>query len=81
MVAMNQPFEITRHTPFEDLPEFLSVDELSVYLGISRGLCYDLLKRGELPSVRFGRLIRVPKKAFEPPKPKAPARAVSARAL
>jgi excisionase family DNA binding protein len=78
---MTQPFQITRHTPFEDLPELLSVDELSVYLGISRGLCYDLLRRGELPSVKFGRIIRIPKAALEPPKPKAPTRSVSARAL
>ena len=78
---MNHPFQISRHTPFEDLPEFLTVDELSIYLGISRGLCYDLLRRGDLSSVKFGRLIRVPKAALEPPRPKAPSRSVSARAL
>jgi hypothetical protein len=36
---MNQPFQISRHTPFEDLPEYLTVEECAMYLGISRGLC------------------------------------------
>ena len=78
---MNQPLQISRRTPFEDLPGFLTVDELSLYLGNSRGLCYERLNRGERSSIKFGRLIRVPTPAFEPPKPKAPTRSVSARAL
>jgi hypothetical protein len=41
---MNRPFQISRHTPFEDLPEYLTVDECRTYLGLSRGLCYDLLR-------------------------------------
>src|SRR5207302_168417 len=78
---VNQPFQITRHTLFGDLPEYLTVDECRTYLGLSRGLCYDLLRRGLLPSVKFGRLIRVPKAALEPPTPKPPARSIYARAL
>ena len=52
---------ITRATPMEDLPEFLSPEEFRTYMGIGRATCYDLLRRGEIPSVRFGRAIRVPK--------------------
>jgi excisionase family DNA binding protein len=78
---MKPDCRINRRTSFENLPEYLTVDECRTYLGLSRGLCYDLLKRGELPSVKFGKLIRVPKAAFEPPKPKEPVRSIMPRAL
>ena len=34
-------------------------------LGISRGLAYELVARGELPSLRLGRRITVPRRALE----------------
>jgi excisionase family DNA binding protein len=43
----------------EQLPALLRVEEAAAYLDISRGLAYSLVKRGELPSVRLGRLVRV----------------------
>jgi excisionase family DNA binding protein len=43
----------------------LSVPESAVILGISRALAYELVRRGELPTVRFGRRIVVPRKALE----------------
>lgn len=55
---------IDRSTPFEELPDYLTPEELRLYLGIGRGTCYDLLRREEIPSIRFGRLIRVPKSAL-----------------
>ncbi len=55
---------ITRATPVADLPEFLSPEEFRTYMGIGRATCYDLLRRGEIPSVRFGRAIRIPKSAL-----------------
>jgi len=56
---------ITRQTRFEDLPDFLSVEEFRTYLGIGRSTAYDLLRRGEVSYVRFGRVIRVPRAAIE----------------
>jgi excisionase family DNA binding protein len=50
---------ITRKTRFEDLPDFLSVEEARAYLGLGRSTLYDLLRRGELPGVKFGRVIRI----------------------
>jgi excisionase family DNA binding protein len=50
---------ITRQTPLADLPELLRVEEVALYLGISKGLAYELARRGELPSVRLGRLLRI----------------------
>ncbi len=42
----------------------LSIDEVAAVLGISRGLVYGLVGRGELPSIRFGRRILVPSRAI-----------------
>ena len=56
---------ITRTTPVESLPEYLTPEEFWTYVGIGRASCYELLRRGEIPSMRFGRLIRIPKRALE----------------
>ena len=50
---------ITRATPISELPELLRVEEAAAFLGCSRGLVYELVRRGELPSVKLGRLTRV----------------------
>lgn len=42
----------------------LSVGEAGALLGISRALAYELVTRGELPSVRLGRRVVVPKVAL-----------------
>ena len=43
----------------------LSVEEAGRLLGISRALAYELVARGELPSLRLGRRIVVPRRALE----------------
>lgn len=43
----------------------LCVAEAAELLGISRALAYDLIRRNELPSVRLGRRILVPRVAIE----------------
>jgi excisionase family DNA binding protein len=55
---------ITRKTRFEDLPDFLSVEETRTYLGLGRSAIYELLRRKDLFSVRFGRVIRIPRAAL-----------------
>lgn len=42
-----------------------SVPEAGRRLGIGRDAAYDAAKRGEIPTIRIGRLLRVPKPAFE----------------
>ncbi|MCP3911650.1 MAG: helix-turn-helix domain-containing protein [Actinomycetia bacterium] len=42
-----------------------SVDEVAEILGISRSLAYECVKTGEIPSVRFRRLIVVPASCVE----------------
>jgi excisionase family DNA binding protein len=43
----------------------LSVEEAAGLLGISRALAYELVNRGELPAVRLGRRIVVPRAGLE----------------
>ena len=38
----------------------LTVDEARRRLGLSRGLMYEAIRRGQIPSVRIGRRILVP---------------------
>ena len=43
----------------------LTVDEAACLLNISRGLAYELVARGELPAIRLGRRIVIPRVAME----------------
>ena len=43
----------------------LTVDEAAYLLNISRGLAYELVARGELPAIRLGRRIVIPRVAME----------------
>ena len=41
-----------------------TVEEAAQLLGISRGLAYELVKAGEIPSVQLGRRLVVPRAAL-----------------
>jgi excisionase family DNA binding protein len=43
----------------------LRVEEVAKILGISRGSAYDAIQQGQIPHIRIGRRILIPKKAFE----------------
>ncbi len=43
----------------------MTVEEAAVVLGISRATPYDAVSRGEIPSIRIGRRILIPKVALE----------------
>ena len=43
----------------------LSIEEAAKVLGISRTLAYELVARRELPAIRLGRRIVVPRRALE----------------
>lgn len=45
----------------DDLPEVLTVDETARFLRISRGLAFAAARRGEIPTVRVGRRLLVPR--------------------
>ncbi|MHB1930353.1 MAG: helix-turn-helix domain-containing protein [Acidimicrobiales bacterium] len=46
----------------EDGPLVLTVEEAGQLLGISRGLAYELVRRGAIPSLRLGRRLVVPRR-------------------
>ena len=43
----------------------LTVAEAAELLGVSRGLAYDLVRRGEIPSIRLGRRLLAPRRVLE----------------
>ena len=50
----------------EETPLTLSVPQAGKkYFGLSRNGAYDAAKRGDLPTIRIGRLLRVPVRALE----------------
>jgi excisionase family DNA binding protein len=46
------------------LPPFLTVPETAAVLRLGRSACYDAITRGQIPNVRFGKKLRVPRAAL-----------------
>ena len=53
--------------PLAQLPEVLTVREVAAILRVGRNQLYQAVARGELPAVRIGRTIRIPKAALARP--------------
>ncbi len=47
-----------------DLPSVLRVKEAAVFLRLPLSHAYELVERGAIPCIRFGRAIRVPRQAL-----------------
>ena len=65
---MTTALTVTTRTPLSSPPQRLTytVEEAAQVLGISRGLAYEMVREGTLPSLRLGeRRIVVPKAALE----------------
>ena len=43
----------------------LTVEEVAIMLGISRGLAYEMVRLDKIPAVRFGKRILVPLRSLE----------------
>lgn len=48
-----------------DARKALTVDEAAYELGISRNVAYAAVRNGEIPSIRIGKRIIIPRAAFE----------------
>lgn len=48
-----------------DLPLALTVEQAAKVLNISRNLAYELVRQRRIPSLRMGRIIRVPRSRLE----------------
>lgn len=46
-------------------PLTYSVPEVARLLGINRNTAYELVARGQIPSIKLGRRVLVPRKTFE----------------
>ena len=44
-----------------DYPDVLTPEEVQTFLSVGRNTIYNLLKSGELQSIRIGKLYRIPK--------------------
>ena len=57
----------------DELPPILTVEQTAEVLGISRGLAFTAVRNGDIPSIRIGRRILVPRDrlrqmlGFDPP--------------
>jgi excisionase family DNA binding protein len=49
---------------YDDLPDFMTVEELAAWLRLGCNTAYEIVRRGDVPHVRFGRSIRIPKTAL-----------------
>lgn len=46
-------------------PRTITVEQAAAALGIGRNQAYEAVRSGELPSIRIGRRILIPRAAFE----------------
>ncbi len=53
----------TKYRSFDDLPLTLRVEDLMPILGIGRNTAYELVRSGQIRSVRVGKQIRISKDA------------------
>jgi excisionase family DNA binding protein len=52
------------HTNYDNLPLVMTVDDVMKILGIGKNTAYELLREGQIGSVRVGRQLRIPRSAL-----------------
>jgi len=55
----------TKYHSFDELPLTLRVEDLMPILGIGRNTAYELVRSGQIRSIRIGRQLRIPKEAVQ----------------
>lgn len=53
-----------KYHDLHDIPMILRVEDLMSILGIGRNTTYELIRSGQMRSVRIGRQIRIPREAL-----------------
>lgn len=53
-----------KYRDLHELPMILWVEDLMPLLGIGRNTAYELIRSGQIRSVRIGRQIRIPREAL-----------------
>ena len=54
-----------KYRSFDELPLALRVEDLMPILGIGRNTAYELVRSGQIRSIRIGRQLRIPKEAVQ----------------
>ncbi len=54
----------SNYRSFDDLPLTLRVEDLMPILGIGRNTAYELVRCGQIRSIRIGKQLRIPKQAL-----------------
>ena len=63
--AVSKTDAVRRPPPrLDELPEMVTVEEAAAFLRMGRNAAYEAVKSGALRSVRFGRIIRIPRQAL-----------------
>lgn len=55
----------TKYCSFDELPLTLRVEDLMPILNIGRNTAYELVRSGQIRSIRIGRQLRIPKEAVQ----------------
>lgn len=55
----------TKYCSFDELPLTLRVEDLMSILNIGRNTAYELVRSGQIRSIRIGRQLRIPKEAVQ----------------
>ena len=58
---MNEKETRMNYFNVEDIPLVLRVEDLSRALGIGRNTAYELVRSGQIRSIRIGRQLRIPR--------------------
>ncbi|WP_235229933.1 helix-turn-helix domain-containing protein [Oscillibacter valericigenes] len=58
---MNEKQTRMNYFNVEDIPLVLRVEDLSRALGIGRNTAYELVRSGQIRSIRIGRQLRIPR--------------------
>ena len=53
-----------KYRSFDELPLTLRVEDLMSILGIGRNTAYELVRSGQIRSIKVGKQIRIPKEAL-----------------
>lgn len=55
---------MSKYRSYDELPLLLTVEDLMPILGIGRNTAYELVRTGQIFSIRIGRQLRIPKQAL-----------------
>ena len=70
MYTKRSSIEVTRTTKWEDLPEFLTVDQTAAFTGVCSWTIRQRIIAGDIPARRLGKLYQIPRVFFHPDTPK-----------